>query len=288
MQPEVQSVKNMKEAKLQFIKAVHQAIVNKFTSYGVVLTLLASVTFVTILQPPGSFHDKGNMGYMRSPILVGCSMFFSTLSFLLACTGLLAVMAGTASMFRPGFFLNSDLKFPDFLTEYESKSVSERDQNGKSTSKNDAELDDPKELAGLVLGNLHRAWRLRVYLVLSLSSCVVAFVCGAFAVTDWVEKRNGCLLVGAMAVGGVAMVVEVLKSKTGLASHYSGRWRDTFRQLPMLPERHPHSECVSRILRKFGNSPRPESSPEILGNPGNMASSERPRPPSKLQQMSTG
>lgn len=95
-------------------------------------------------------------------------------------------------------------------------------------SKNDVELDDLKELVGLVLGNLYRVWCLWVYLVLFLLLCVVVFVCGVFVVIDWVEKCNGCLLVGVMVVGGVVMVVEVLKSKIGLVFYYFGRWCDIF------------------------------------------------------------
>jgi len=100
--------RDMKGAKLLFIKGVHEAIVKKFGNFGIILTLLAGITFMAILQPPGTFDGNGKM---RSPVLIGCFLFFSTLSFLLACTGLLVVVAGTASMFRPGFYLNLARKF---------------------------------------------------------------------------------------------------------------------------------------------------------------------------------
>jgi len=134
---------------LKYLRVVHAALVQQLNSYGLVLTLLAAVTSVAILQPPGSF-DKGHMVPHN---LVACFLWFSSVSFLLACTGLMAVIVGSAALFRPWFFPElppesqlTQAGFGDRITVY----------------------DNIVTLGDIIEDNVLRVRRLRVYLALSL------------------------------------------------------------------------------------------------------------------------
>ena len=183
------------DVQLKYLMIVHAALVQQLNSYGIVLTLLAAVTSVAILQPPGSFDQ----GHMLSNGLVTCFLVFSCVSFLLACTGLKAVIIGSAALFRPWFFpeppSKSQLKIADA-------------QAGVGNSKGTIVYDDIDTLGEIIMDNVLRVRRLRIYLALSLGLCMVAFVCGAFAILG-PGKRNLYTAIGTiLGGGGLVLVLE--------------------------------------------------------------------------------
>jgi hypothetical protein len=224
----------------QVLKLIQHALVQRLNAYGVILTVLASVTFVAILQPPGSFDP--NTGYLRSPILVGCFVFFSTLSFIFSCTALFAVVVGVTSLFRPAFFLKFEATLERSSSCKASNLDSDSSSHGKAThhlKSSPSELlgiedtmEDLRVLALLLWDNLNRVWRLRVYLMVSLGSCVCAFGCGAFAVVG-PEHRNIYLLVGAIGGGLLVLAFEVHRTVKGINTYHSPKW------LNILPEVNP-------------------------------------------------
>ena len=212
----------------QVLKLIQHALVERLNAYGVILTVLASVTFVAVLQPPGSFDP--NTGYLRSPILVGCFVFFSTLSFIFSCTALFAVVVGVTSLFRPAFFLKLEATLERSIN---SNLDSDSSSHGKATHHLKSSpsqllgiedtMEDLRVLALLLWDNLNRVWRLRVYLMVSLGSCVCAFGCGVFAIVG-PEHRNIHLLIGAIGGGLLVLAFEVHRTVKGINTYHSPKW----------------------------------------------------------------
>ena len=224
-------------AQFEFVKSIRKALVKLLSSYGIILTLLASITFVAILQPPGSYDPDG---IVRSSKLVAAFMFFATSSFLLACTGLLTVAAGSAMMLRPSFFPQfEDIKVPPQTHPQHGLDPSlhssqpnhqgegfDSERPGKMQASQEATLppnshehqpltpdvtyDELPVMAKIILDNVYRVRRLHLYTGLSLLSCVTAFICAGFAVTK--SRSIGLSSLGAaIGLGGVPFFLEIVK-----------------------------------------------------------------------------
>lgn len=202
------------DVQLKYVKVIRKALVELHGSYGIILTLLASITFVAVLQPPGSFDQDG---IVRSSKLVAAFMFFATSSFLLACTGLLTVAVGSAMMLRPRFFPEFDeVEVP--TQNGRSVVISRHIQPNHSQERRHptpvVTYDNLPIMGGIVLDNLYRTRRLRIYMGLSLLSCVTAFLCAGFAVTK--SSSSGFYsLVGAIGLGGLPFLLEIVKMFRG-------------------------------------------------------------------------
>jgi len=205
------------ESKLEFVKNTRKALVELLSSYGIILTLLASITFVAVLQPPGSFEPDG---FVRSSKLVAAFMFFATSSFLLACTGLLTVAVGSAMMLRPRFFK----QFEEIRVPLHTHHQIGLDGNLHPSQPNhshecqpltaDVTYDNLPIMGKIILDNLYRTRRLRIYMGLSLLSCVTAFLCAGFAVTK--SSSHGFYsLVAAIVLGGFPFLLEIVKMFMG-------------------------------------------------------------------------
>lgn len=155
------------EASHQVPKHVRSAIVQWLNAYGVVLGVMATSTFETILYPPDSFDGSGNF---RSPVLSGCFEFFATLSFLFSCSGLFGVWVGLVSLFRPAFFR----KFQTVLPSSTNISSCAQWVGSESISPdqllwNDDDTENKSRLTRLLWDNMERVWRLRVYVFCVIS-----------------------------------------------------------------------------------------------------------------------
>jgi hypothetical protein len=179
---------------LEFLENTRKGLVELLSSYGIILTLLASITFVAVLQPPGSFDPDG---FVRSSKLVAAFMFFATSSFLLACTGLLTVAVGSAMMLRPRFFKPfEEIQVPPH-THHPHKCQPLSPDVTSIMGKN-------------ILDNLYRIRRIRIYMGLSMLSCVTAFLCAGFVVTK--SSSHGFYsLVAAIVLGGFPFLLEIVK-----------------------------------------------------------------------------
>ena len=200
-------------AQFEFVKSIRKALVKLLSSYGIILTLLASITFVAILQPPGSYDPDG---IVRSSKLVAAFMFFATSSFLLACTGLLTVAAGSAMMLRPSFFPQfEEIKVPPHTHHQNGLAASSHPSQPNHSHEHqsptpDVTYDELPVMGKIVLDNLYRTRRLRLYMGLSLLSCVTAFLCAGFAVTK--SRGSGFYsLVGAIGLGGLPFLLEIVR-----------------------------------------------------------------------------
>lgn len=210
---------------LEFVKHTRKALVELLSSYGIILTLLASITFVAVLQPPGSFDPDG---YVRSSKLVEAFMFFATSSFLLACTGLLTVAVGSAMMLRPRFFQQlEEIRVPPHGLDgnlHPTHHQIELEGNLHPSQPNhsherhpltpDVTYDNLPVMGKIILDNLYRTRRLHIYMGLSLLSCVTAFLCAGFAVTK--SSSSGFYsLVAAIGLGGFPFLLEIVKMFMG-------------------------------------------------------------------------
>ena len=200
-------------AQFGFVKSIRKALVKLLSSYGIILTLLASITFVAILQPPGSYDPDG---IVRSSKLVAAFMFFATSSFLLACTGLLTVAVGSAMMLRPRFFPQfEEIKVPPHTHHQNGLAASSHPSQPNHSHEHqpptpDVTYDALPVMAKIVLDNVYRARRLHFYMALSLLSCVTAFLCAGFAVTK--SRGSGFYsLLGAIGLGGLPFLLEIVK-----------------------------------------------------------------------------
>ena len=183
--------------KLAYLKIVHGGLVQQLNAYGIVFTLLATVTSVSILQPPGSFD--GDHGHIRPSKLVACYLLFASLSFLLACTGLFAVIVGQASLYRPLFFPKPQIQ-PALIRELTP-------QRG---------FDKVSTLKSIIVDNLSRVRRLKTYLGFSLALGMTAYVCGAFAILG-PGMRNLCMAAGTVGVSIVILLMEAAMTWRGPA-----------------------------------------------------------------------
>lgn len=135
---------------LKFLKSAQKALVELSNIYGVGLTLLASITFMGFLQPPGAFTVDG---YARSTLWIHCFFSFNSLSFFLAMVGIGKTILGPC--------LQSGKIYVDLTNEDESKAI----------------------LLFLYTIDLRRtSRRIGIYLALSLITCTGGFVSAGFAV----------------------------------------------------------------------------------------------------------
>lgn len=184
---------------VKFLKYVHSALVKQLNAYGIVLTLLVSITFVGFLQPPGSFNDKGEARFNHLTTFFFC---FVSLSFLLAGTGLLTVLVGSATLLRPLVFsqIRSSFTNPsDSCTRFHAP-----DEGHAMPS-------DLKILWMVVLTNVYRVRRLEYYVGFSLGTCVAAFLCAGLALAPS-NLTHTYPIVIAFGVGGVVFVLETLRT----------------------------------------------------------------------------
>ena len=201
------------EVQLDFVKSIRKAHVELLSSYGIILTLLASITFVAVLQPPGSFDPDG---IVRSSKLVAAFMFFATSSFLLACTGLLTVAVGSAMMLHPRFFPRfEEIKVPPHTHHENGQGAivhpSQRNHSHEHQPPTpEAIYDELTLMVNIVLDNLYRTRRLHLYMGMSLLFCVTAFLCAGFAITKF--RSSGVWnLVAAIILGGLPFPLELVK-----------------------------------------------------------------------------
>lgn len=166
----------------------HAALAKQLNAYGVLLILLAGAMSVAILQPPGSFDANG---HIRTTPLVACYLLFASLSFLLACTGLYAVMAGTDTLFDPAFYAAP--------LQLQSDDIPATPKEIRATS------DEIK----IIEDNVFRVKRLKVYLGTSLLFCMTAFALGAFAILGPVS-RNWWMAIGTAVFGVLILTFEGL------------------------------------------------------------------------------
>lgn len=190
---------------VEFIKNTHKALIQQLSHHGIILTLLASITFVVFLQPPGSLDTNG---IVRSSAAVQCFLFFSSVSFMLACTGLLIVGIGSASLLRPKFFYfkNSATKLLQNHTNQDGPETGQKPMNSGEAVVYDSVLN----LCRILLKHLHRVTRLRWYMTLSFLACVAAFVCAGIAITESSGNSRRVLIAG-LCFGGFPLACEAAK-----------------------------------------------------------------------------
>ena len=241
------------EVQLEFVKNTRKALVELLSSYGIILTLLASITFVAVLQPPGSFEPDG---FVRSSKLVAAFMFFATSSFLLACTGLLTVAVGSAMMLRPRFFK----QFEEIRVPLHTHHQIGLDGNLHPSQPNhshecqpltaDVTYDNLPIMGKIILDNLYRTRRLRIYMGLSLLSCVTAFLCAGFAVTK--SSSHGFYsLVAAIVLGGFPFLLEIVKMFMGPAFSWRNVCSLHNRISQFIPERTTSNRLQEISLRNW-------------------------------------
>ncbi|KAG0613354.1 hypothetical protein M758_6G096900, partial [Ceratodon purpureus] len=189
----------------EFMKSVHQALIQQLSTHGIILTLLASITFVVFLQPPGNLESAG---IVRSKTTVQWFLCFSSVSFMCACAGLLIVWIGSASLLRPKFF-----DFEDFTEKFLQKRTNQDGPElaGRVVDAREGFLfDSIPVLCKILQKNLHRVKRLRMYMALSFTACIAAFICAGLAITDSSSDQRW-YLIGGICVGGFPLVIETLK-----------------------------------------------------------------------------
>ena len=144
-------------------------------------------------------------------------MFFATSSFLLACTGLFTMAVGSAMMLQSRFFPQFEgiIMLPQTHHQHvRIGAILHPSQPNHSHEHQpptpDATYDELPLMVKIVLDNLYRTRRLRLYMGLSLLSCITAFLCAGFAVTK--SRGSGFYsLVGAIGLGGLPFLLEIVK-----------------------------------------------------------------------------
>ena len=187
-----------KHTVLEYLRITQDALTQQLNAYGIVLTLVAGIMSVAILQPPGGFDSDG---HMRQDKLVSCYLFFASLSFLLACTGLFAVIVGSASLYRPMFF---PLPWSHWSSVLECASAKQPGFDKIST------------LESIINYNLSRLPRLKTYLGFSLALGMTAYICGAFSILGS-GKRNLWMAIGTIFVSSGILVFEGIMTWIGPA-----------------------------------------------------------------------
>lgn len=183
------------------VRMRHAALAKQLNAYGVLLILLAGAMSVAILQPPGSVDTDG---HIRTTPLVGCYLLFASLSFLLACTGLYAVMAGTDTLFDPAFYAAQSDDIPATSTEMQ-----------------------------IIKDNIFRVKRLKAYLGTSLLFCMIAFALGAFAVLG-PGPRNWWMAIGTVVFGVIVLSFEGLMTLRSPSFKAEKRWLTRLRKIIYL------------------------------------------------------
>ncbi len=167
---------------LRTLMNIKQGSAKWIDAYALVLVLLATVTYPTFSQPPGSFDDDGLMRTSRNPRLLWF-VYLNSLSFILSMTDLLLCLSG---------------KYAPMWNLHKCDAA----KRGNLKSEEDlAKFNE--QLARSVLSMLTKLLVINVLFVLSLTCCFAAYISAGFAVQQhtisnrwWIiiPVIGGCLL----------------------------------------------------------------------------------------------
>jgi hypothetical protein len=176
---------------LRTLMNINRGFVKSIDAYALVLVLLATVTYPTFSQPPGSFDDDGLMRTSYNPRLLWF-VYFNSFSFFFSMTDLLLCISGK---YAPMTNLRVDLR------------VDVEQGDPKSKEEELAEFND--QLAHSVLFTLTKLLVINVLFVLSLTCCIAAYISAGSAVQELnISNRlsiiipgiGGCLLYSVFVV----------------------------------------------------------------------------------------
>ncbi len=170
---------------LQTLMNINRGFVKSIDAYALVLVLLATVTYPTFSQPPGSFDDDGLMRTSGNPRLLWF-VYLNSFSFFFSMTDLLLCLSGK---YAPMSNLRkADLGDPK--TQEELAKFNEK-------------------LAHSVLFTLTKLLVINVLFVLSLTCCIAAYIAAGSAVQQLTISNRlsiiipgigGCLLYSVFVV----------------------------------------------------------------------------------------
>ncbi|KAH8942512.1 hypothetical protein BDL97_14G104000 [Sphagnum fallax] len=170
---------------------INRGFVKSIDAYALVLVLLATVTYPTFSQPPGSFDDDGLMRTSYNPRLLWF-VYLNSFSFFFSMTDLLLCISGK---YAPMTNLRVDLR------------VDVEQGDPKPKEEELAEFND--QLAHSVLFTLTKLLVINVLFVLSLTCCIAAYISAGSAVQELnISNRlsiiipgiGGCLLYSVFVV----------------------------------------------------------------------------------------
>jgi hypothetical protein len=166
---------------LRTLMNMNRGFVKSIDAYALVLVLLATVTYPTFSQPPGSFDDDGLMRTSCNPPLLWF-VYLNSFSFFFSMTDLLLCISGKYAPM--GNLLTGDLKV---------ERGDPKTQEGGLVKFND-------KLAQSVLFTLTKLLVINVLFVLSLTCCIAAYISAGSAVQQLpISNRLSIIIPG---IGG--------------------------------------------------------------------------------------
>jgi hypothetical protein len=160
---------------------INQGFVKSIDAYALVLVLLATVTYPTFSQPPGSFDDDGLMRTSRNPRLLWF-VYLNSFSFFFSMTDLLLCISGK---YAPMTNLRVDPRV-------------DVEQGDPKTQEELAVFNE--QLAHSVLFTLTKLLVINVLFVLSLTCCIAAYISAGSAVQQLtISNRLSIIIPG---IGG--------------------------------------------------------------------------------------
>ncbi|CAK9205058.1 unnamed protein product [Sphagnum troendelagicum] len=166
---------------LRTLMNINRGFVKSIDAYALVLVLLATVTYPTFSQPPGSFDDDGLMRTSRNPRLLWF-VYLNSFSFFFSMTDLLLCISGK---YAPMTNLRIDPRV-------------DMEQGDPKTKEELAEFND--QLAHSVLFTLTKLLVINVLFVLSLTCCIAAYISAGSAVQQLtISNRLSIIIPG---IGG--------------------------------------------------------------------------------------
>ncbi len=166
---------------LRTLMNINRGFVKSIDAYALVLVLLATVTYPTFSQPPGSFDDDGLMRTSYNPRLLWF-VYLNSFSFFFSMTDLLLCISGK---YAPMTNLRIDLRV-------------DVEQGDPKTKEELAEFN--KQLACSVLFTLTKLLVINVLFVLSLTCCLAAYISAGSAVQQLtISNRLSIIIPG---IGG--------------------------------------------------------------------------------------
>jgi hypothetical protein len=166
------------------------------------------------------------------------------------------VAVGSAMMLRPRFFK----QFEEIRVPLHTHHQIGLDGNLHPSQPNhshecqpltaDVTYDNLPIMGKIILDNLYRTRRLRIYMGLSLLSCVTAFLCAGFAVTK--SSSHGFYsLVAAIVLGGFPFLLEIVKMFMGPAFSWRNVCSLHNRISQFIPERTTSNRLQEISLRNW-------------------------------------
>ncbi|CAK9205056.1 unnamed protein product [Sphagnum troendelagicum] len=166
---------------LRTLMNINRGFVKSIDAYALVLVLLATVTYPTFSQPPGSFDDDGLMRTSSNPRLLWF-VYFNSFSFFFSMTDLLLCISGK---YAPMTNLRVDLPVHE-------------EQGDPKTKEELAKFND--QLARSVLFTLTKLLVINFLFVLSLACCIAAYILAGSAVQQLtISNRLSFIILG---IGG--------------------------------------------------------------------------------------